>query len=190
MTKPIFKIRQAPKAYKLDPEKLKGASQSILPYLFGSNLHYSEDYEYFDKIKPYLDIPEKPKTLDEISQEFNDKIDELIENTKNKFYQSKYISEKLYNTKFDRIIENFEYAKEHGHFPLKLTFNCDGNISLGTSYPTANLEITSNFVIKSTSMNVGYWDVKPNIQIWLQVKPNWLVRKCAKIFFDFGWKDG
>ena len=91
---------------------------------------------------------EEPKTLDDIQQEFDEKIDELIENTKNKFYQSKYISEKLYNTKFDRIIENFEYAKEHGHFPLKLTFNCDGNISLGTSYPTANLEITSNFVIK------------------------------------------
>ena len=92
MTKPIFKIRQAPKAYKLDPEKLKGASQSILPYLFGSNLHYSEDFEYFDKIKPYLDIPEKPKTLDEIQQELDEKIDELIENTKNEFYKFKYIS--------------------------------------------------------------------------------------------------
>lgn len=69
MTKPIFKIRQAPKAYKLDPEKLKGASQSILPYLFGSNLHYSEDYEYFDKIKPYLDIPEPRKSIEELSKE-------------------------------------------------------------------------------------------------------------------------
>ena len=175
--------------YNVDTTKITSIKDVEL--LFSAmGMKVGTENENFDKVKHLLIIPKEPKTLDEITQELDEKIDELIENTKNKFYQSKYISEKLYNTKFDRIIENFEYAKEHGHFPLKLTFNCDGNISLGTSYPTANLEITSNFVIKSTSMNVGYWDVKPNIQIWLQVKPNWLVRKCAKIFFDFGWKDG
>ena len=53
------------KAYKVNPEKLKGAPQSILPYVFcfpngtfyiDEIIYYSEDYEHFDLIKPYLDI--------------------------------------------------------------------------------------------------------------------------------------
>ena len=35
--------------YKLNPNKLKGAPQSILPYVCGA-FYYTEDYEYFDKI--------------------------------------------------------------------------------------------------------------------------------------------
>ena len=116
-------LKIGPSGYKLDPKKLAKAPQHITPYLFLGAFYYNEDYEYFDKIKPYLDIPEKPKTLDEIQQEFDEKIDELIENTRNKFYKFKYISEKLYDTKFDRIIENFEYARDKGHFPLKLTLS-------------------------------------------------------------------
>jgi hypothetical protein len=55
------------KAYKVNPEKLKGAPQSILPYLYGALwkdqiIYYSEDYEYFNAIHPYLDIPEELKT--------------------------------------------------------------------------------------------------------------------------------
>ena len=171
--------------YKLNPEKLASARRELLPYLF-SNFYYTEEFEYFDLVKPYLDIPEEPKTLDEIQQELDEKIDNLIENTKNKFYQSKYISEKLYNTKFDRIIQDFEYAKEHGHFPLKLTLTTLGSGIGVNSYGYA----TSNFVIKPDTVGVGYWEIKPNVQMWLKQKPNWLVRKCAKIFFDFTWKDG
>jgi len=175
--------------YKLNPEKLASARRELLPYLF-SHFYFTEEFEYFDKIKPYLDIPEPPKTLEEISQELDEKIDELIENTKNKFYQSKHISEdldrivKLYHTKFDRIIQDFEYAKEHGTFPHKLSFTVGNGLSVNGSY------ITSNFVIKPDTIGVGYWEIKPNVQMWLKQKPNWLVRKCAKIFFDFTWKDG
>lgn len=179
MTEPTLKFE--PSGYKLNPEKLKGASQSILPYLFVSNLYYPEDYQYFDIIKPYLDIPAEPKTLEELSQELDEKIDSLIENTKNKFYQSKYISEKLYNTKFDRIIENFEYARKNGEFIPKLTLGSE--IGLNSFYAT------SNFVIKPDTNGVGYWEIQPNVQVWLKQKPTWIVRKCAKIFFDFTWKD-
>jgi hypothetical protein len=178
-TTPPLKI--GPSGYKLNPEKLAKAPQRIWSYFFGA-FYFTEEFEYFDIVKPYLDIPEQPKTLEEISQEFDEKIDKLIEKTKRNFYASKLTAERNYENKFDRIIQDFEYAKEHGSFPQKLTYVTTG---LGV-----NNYVTSNFVIKSTSMGVGYWDVKPNIQIWLQVKPNWLVRKCAKIFFDFGWKDG
>ena len=185
MTKPtIFKIRQAPKAYKLDPEKLKGAPQSILPYLFGSNLHYSEDFEYFDVIKPYLDIPEKPKTLDDIQQEFDEKINDLIENTKNKFHQSKYLSEKLYSIKFDRIIENFEYAKEHGQFPyLKLDYTTTG-------LSAASYTETS-FVIKQGNTHKGYYTIgnQRYFRYYMPDKPNRLVRFFMKTCLGFVWID-
>ncbi len=155
------------------------------------NPKYEIAKEYFTipYVAPELKFPAPRRSIEEITQELDEKIDALIKTTKEKFEYSKEVAKKRYKYEFDKIFERFEYAKDNGHFPLKLTFNCDGNISLGTSYPTANLEITSNFVIKSTPMGAGYWDVKPNIQIWLKVKPNWLVRKCAKIFFDFGWKD-
>ena len=80
------------------------------------------------------------------------------------------------------LLSNFQMYSPNmnGHFLQKLTLTISGKLS-------ANNYVTSNFVIKSTPMGAGYWDVKPNIQIWLQQKPNWLVRKCAKIFFDFGW---
>ncbi len=74
--------------YKLNPNKLKGAPQSILPYFVGA-FYYTEDFEYFDVIKPYLDIPEKPKTLEEIPQEFDEKIDKQIEDVEYKFEQLK-----------------------------------------------------------------------------------------------------
>jgi hypothetical protein len=34
--------------YKLNPVKLTGPSQSILPFVCGA-FYYTEDYEYFDK---------------------------------------------------------------------------------------------------------------------------------------------
>ena len=111
-------LKIGPSGYKLNPTKLKGASQSILPYLF-SSFYFTEEFEYFDVIKPYLDIPEEPKTLDEISQEFDEKIDELIEKTKRNFYGSKLTAERNYEYKFDKIFDNFEYAKKNGKFPLK-----------------------------------------------------------------------
>ncbi len=172
--------------YKLNLNKLKGAPQSILPYFVGA-FYYTEDFEYFDVIKPYLDIPEKPKTLEEISQEFDAKIDKLIERTKNNFYKSKYIAETLYDTKFNRIIENFEYAKEHGQFPVTLT--------VGTSLDYSKLtatggNITSNFVIKEGGKEVGYYTFGSGyFRYYKRDKPNSVVRFCMNKLLDFRWVD-
>jgi hypothetical protein len=186
MTKPtIFKIRQAPKAYKLDPEKLKGASQSILPYLFGSNLHYSEDFEYFDVIKPYLDIPEKPKTLDEIKQEFDEKIDKLIETTKWNFAVSKERTEYHYDKKFSRIIQDFEYAKENGNFPLKL------NLAYTTTGLSAGSYAETSFVIKQGNKHEGYYTIgnQRYFRYYMNDKPNVIVRFFMKTCLGFVWVD-
>ena len=171
-----------PSGYKLDPNKLKEAPYNILPYLL-SSFYFTEEFEYFDVIKPYLDIPEQPKTLEEIQQEFDEKIDNLIENTKNKFYQSKYISEKLYNTKFDRIIENFDYAKEHGQFPyLKLAYTTTG-LSAGSC--------ETSFVIKQGNSHKGYYTIgnQRYFRYYMPDKPNRLVRFFMKTCLGFVWID-
>jgi len=166
--------------YKLNLNKLKGAPQSILPYFVGA-FYYTEDFEYFDVIKPYLEIPEKPKSLEEIQQELDEKIDDLIERTKNSFYKSKYIAETLYDTKFNRIIENFEHAKKYGSFPAKLDYS--NLIATGSN-------ITSSFEIRCGTNHAGYYTIGAGIvKYYMNKKPNWLVRNCAKIFFDFTWKD-
>jgi len=162
--------------YKLNPNKLKGAPQSILPYFVGA-FYYTEEFEYFDVIKPYLDIPEPRKSLEEIQQELDEKIDDLIERTKNSFYKSKYIAETLYDTKFNRIIENFEYAKEHGQFPPKLTYS--NLIATGSN-------ITSSFVIKQGNNHEGYYTFGTGfVRFYMPTKPNaitrWFMDKCVSI---------
>jgi hypothetical protein len=176
MTEPTLKI--GPSGYKLNPEKLKGAPQSILPYVCGA-FYYTEDFEYFDVIKPYLDIPEKPKTLEEISQEFDEKIDKRIESIKHKFAELKCHQEYLYNQRFNRIIEDFEYAKKNGQFPLKPKF------TIGTTL-SANSNITSTFVIKQGNKHEGYYTIGNGyLRFYMPYKPNaitrWFMNKCLSI---------
>jgi hypothetical protein len=167
--------------YKLNPNKLVGASSSILPYVVGA-FYYTEDFEYFDVIKPYLDIPEPPKSLEEIQQELDEKIDDLIERTKNSFYKSKYIAETLYDTKFNRIIENFEYAKEHGQFPPKLTYS--NLIATGSS-------LESSFVIKQGSNHKGYYTMgnQRYFRYYMPDKPTAIVRFFMRTCLGFFWVD-
>ena len=165
--------------YKLNPNKLKGAPQSILPYVVGA-FYYTEDFEYFDVIKPYLDIPEPPKSLEEIQQELDEKIEKLIERTKNSFYKSKYIAETLYETKFNRIIEDFKYAKEHGQFPPKLTYS--NLIATGSN-------ITSSFVIKQGNDHEGYYTFGNcrSFRYYMPTKPNAITRWFMKNCLSFIW---
>ena len=171
-----------PTGYKLNPVKLAGASYNILPYLLGA-CYYTEEFEYFDLVKPYLDIPEPPKTLEEITQEFDEKIDKLIETTKEKFECSKYFAEKRYNTKFDGIIRNFEYAKEHGQFPyLNLAYTTTG-LSAG-SYETS-------FVLKQGSNHKGYYTFgnQRYFRYYMPDKPTAIVRFFMRTCLGFYWVD-
>lgn len=175
-------LKIEPTGYKLNPVKLTSASQSILPYLF-SNFYYTEEFEYFDVIKPYLDLPEPPKTLDEIKQEFEEKIDELIARTSGKFECSKDFAEDRYNTKFDRIIENFEYAKDRGHFPPKLTLTYGTGLSAG-SYDTS-------FVIKQGNKHEGYYTFGNGryFKYYVPDRPNFVSRFFMDKLLGFKWID-
>jgi hypothetical protein len=160
--------------YKLNPKKLKGAPQGILPYVVGA-FYYTEDFEYFDIIKPYLDIPEPPKSLEEIQQELDEKIDKRIERVKEKFNQLGYTQEYQYQVKFNRIIENFEYARENGFFPPNL-------IATGSN-------ITSSFVIKQGNKHEGYYTFGNcrSFRYYMPTKPNAITRWFMKNCLSFIW---
>ena len=188
MTEPTLKIGTT--GYKLNPEKLKGASQSILPYVLGC-FYFQEEYEYFDVIKDYLDIPEKPKTLEEISQELDEKFEKLIERTKGKFECSGDFAEDRYNRNFDKIIENFEYARENGYFP-KVTFISSGTLD----YSKLSVNIGSNisspcFMVKHGSSHQGYYTIGDDgyYKFYMEKKPNAFFRFFVYKLMGFRWVD-
>jgi hypothetical protein len=190
MTEPTLKI--GPSGYKLNPEKLKGAPQSVLPYILGC-FYFTEDYEYFDKIKPYLDIPEEPKSLEEISQELDEKFEKLIEQYKRNSYSSKLTTERNYDWNFDKIIGNFEYARENGSFPIKYTFTTgvlDGsylvsNGSCGVKYSSPS------FVVKHGSNHQGYYTIGDDgyYRFYVEKKPNAFFRFFVYKLMGFQWID-
>jgi hypothetical protein len=179
--------------HKLDISKIK-TLKDVRNVFECMNLYASaeEDNEKYELLKEYFTIPNEPqeikfelprKSLEEISQEFDEKIDELLVKTKRKFAVSKETAEHFYNQKFDRIIENFESAKKYGSFPVRLTVGTDG------SYLVANNTVSWNTEYRIGKNEVGYWDIKPNIKVYLEKKPNRIVRYFSKLLLDFTWKD-
>jgi hypothetical protein len=175
--------------YKLNPVKLTGASQSILPFVCGA-FYYTEDYEYFNIIKPYLDIPKKPKTLEEISQELEEKIDKRIERVKEQFNKLGYTQEYQYQVKFNRIFENFEYAQKSGSFPLKLSTSGSYLISGSGGAEWSSAIINNNFVIKKGNKHEGYYTFGNGyLRYYMNKKPNFVVRFCMDKLLGFKWID-
>jgi len=177
-----------PTGYKLNPEKLASARRELLPYLF-RNFYYSEEFEYFDLVKPYLDIPEPPKTLEQISQELDEKFDALIKTTKEKFECSNYFAGKRYNEKFDRIIQDFEYAKEHGQFPQKLTLGYSKFDS--SNFVVSGSSVESSLVIKQGKKHEGYYTNgnRKYLRYYMPDKPNMIVRFFMRTCLGFVWVD-
>jgi alcohol dehydrogenase class IV len=170
--------------YKLNPNKLKKAPQSILPYVFGA-FYYTEDFEYFDVIKPYLDIPEPPKSLEEIQQELDEKFEKLIEKTHLEYRigHTWLYKKKRYEEFCKKQDEDFEYAKEHGQFPLKPKF------TIGTTL-SANSNITSTFVIKQGKKHEGYYTIGNGyLRFYMPYKPNAITLWFVDKLFSIRWVD-
>ena len=140
------------RGYKLNPKKLVGAPPSVLPPLLGA-FYYTEDYEYFDVIKPYLDIPEPRKSLEEIKQELDKKFEKLIERTHLQYrigHDWTYTLRK-YNQFGKDQDADFEYARENGYFPVKLKFVSDTGLSVNNA--------TTSFEIRCGINNAGYYTI-------------------------------
>ena len=188
MTEPTLKIGTT--GYKLNPEKLVGASQSVLPYILGC-FYFKEEYEYYDIVKPYLDIPPEPKTLEQIEEELNEKFEELLVKTKRKFAVSKESAEYQHNRNFDKIFDNFEYAREYGSFP-QVTFISSGTLD----YSKLSVNIGSNisspcFMVKHGSSHQGYYTIGDDgyYRFYMEKKPNIVFRWFVYKLMGFRWVD-
>jgi hypothetical protein len=153
----------------------------------------SEDNEQYELIKEYFTIPNEPqelvgfklprKSLEEIQQEFDEKIDKQIEDVEYKFEQLKYRQEYQFSKKITQIIEDIEYARENGRFPLKLTLDYSKLTATGSN-------ITSNFVIKEGGKEVGYYTFGNGyLKYCMNKKPTAIVRFFMNKLLDFRWID-
>ena len=188
MTEPTLKIGTT--GYKLNPEKLVGAPQNVLPYILGC-FYFKEEYEYFDIVKDYLDIPPEPKTLEQIEEELNEKFEELLVKTKRKFAVSKESAEYHHNRNFDRIIGNFEYARENGSFP-KVTFISSGTLDYSKLLVTGGGEFSSPcFMVKHGSSHQGYYTIGDDgyYKFYMEKKPNVFFRFFVYKLMGFRWVD-
>ena len=148
------------------------------------NPKYEVAKEYFTipYVAPELKFPTPRKSIEEITQELDEKIDALIKTTKEKFECSNYFAGKRYNQKFDKIIENFEYAKEHGEFRPKLTLSSGIGVNIG-SYVS--------YVIKQGNNHKGYYTFgdKQTFKYYTPDKPNRLVKFFMKTCLSLVWVD-
>ena len=182
MTEPKRDWRKI-KYYPVSMKKLEQASMREAAYLIAP-MNIGEDYEYFDEVKHLLDIPEPRKSLEEIKQELDEKFEKLIERTHLQYRigHDWLYKKKRYEEFCKRQDADFEYARENGFFPVKLKFVSNTELSV-------NNPVTS-FEIRCGTNNAGYYTIgSGNVRYYMNKKPNWWVRNCAKIFFDFTWKD-
>jgi hypothetical protein len=183
MTELPIKIRdwRKIKYYPVSAEKLnKITAREVALLLMPINV--GEDYEYFDEVKHLLDIPEKPKTPEEINKKF----DELIEKTKRNYYASNLTAENNYNRQFDRIFNKFEDLKKYGPTP-KYGIDCSGVFDLSSQHDFQFISQgnPSNwkcylFGSKPGSFSMVYTPQENQV-------PNAFVRWCSNVFLGCMW---
>ena len=180
--------------HKLDTSKIK-TFEDVKNVFECMNLYASasEDAKDYELIKEYFTIPNPPqelkfelprKSLEEIKQELDEKFEKLIERTHLQYRigHDWLYKKKRYEEFCKRQDADFEYARENGFFPVKLKFVSNTELSV-------NNPVTS-FEIRCGTNNAGYYTIgSGNVRYYMNKKPNWWVRNCAKIFFDFTWKD-
>jgi hypothetical protein len=180
-----------PLNHKLDVSKIKTIKD--IKNVFECMSLYSnasEDNEKYELIKEYFTIPNETqelkfelprKSLEEISQEFDEKIDKQIEDVEYKFAQLKYYQEYQFSKKITKIIEDIEYARKNGSFPAKLDYS---------KLTATGSNITSNFVIKEGGKEVGFYTFGNGyLKYYKRDKPNFIIRFCMDKLLDFRWVD-
>lgn len=186
------------KNYRLDVDKIKTIKdvKNVL-----DNLHLIGYYDADDPndenyyLSEYFTIPQERqgltfstprKSIEEITQELDEKFDALIKTTKEKFECSNYFAGKRYNEKFNRIIENFEYAKEHGSFPKIQTLTLDYS-----NFVVTGSSVESSLVIKQGKKHEGYYTNgnRRYLKYYMPTKPNLIVRFFMKNLLGFYWVD-
>ena len=177
--------------HKLDVSKIKTLKD--VKNVFECMCLYSnasEGNEQYELLKEYFTIPNEPqelklelprKSLEEISQEFDEKIDKQIEDVEYKFAQLKYRQEYQFSKKITKIIEDIEYARKNGSFPAKLDYS---------KLTATGGNITSSFVIKEGGKEVGYYTFGNGyLKYYMNKKPTAISRWFMKNCLSFVWVD-
>ena len=189
MTEPKRDWRKI-KYYPVSMKKLEQASMREAAYLIAP-MNIGEDYEYYDKVKHLLIIPEPPKTLEQIEEELNEKFEELLVKTKRKFAVSKESAEYQHNRNFDKIFDNFEYAKTQGYFP-QVTFISSGTLDYSKLSVTGGGEFSSPcFMVKHGNNHQGYYTIGDDgyYRFYMEKKPNAFFRFFVYKLMGFRWVD-
>jgi hypothetical protein len=182
--------------HKLDVSKIK-TIKDIKNVFECMNLYAyaSEDAKDYELLKQYFTIPNPPqefkfeyprKSLEEIKEEFDKKIDKQIEDVEYKFAQLKYYQEYQFSKKITKIIEDIEYAKKCGSFPLNLTGKLNYSTNFGVS---STISTNASFVVRRNT-GVGYYGVdNGNYRFYMDKKPNVVFRWFVKKLMGFEWRD-
>ena len=176
--------------YDVDTTKLTSA-KDIAELLTALEMRVSPTCENFDKFKKFLIIPEEPKSLDEISQELNEKFEKLIEQYKRNSYSSKICAESKYEREFDKIFDNFEYAKTQGYFP-QVTFISSGTLDYSKLSVNSEVKFSSPcFMVKHGSSHQGYYTIGDDgyYKFYMEKKPNAFFRFFVYKLMGFRWID-
>ena len=196
MTEPKRDWRKI-KYYPVSIEKLQQASMREAAYLIAP-VNIGEDYEYFDEVKHLLEIPAKifdaqrpRKSIEELKQELDEKFEKLIEQYKRNSYASTLTTERNYDWNFDRIIGNFEYARENGYFP-KVTFISSGTLDYSKLSVNSEVKFSSPcFMVKHGSSHQGYYTIGDDgyYKFYMEKKPNAFFRFFVYKLMGFRWVD-
>ena len=197
MTEPKRDWRKI-KYYPVSIEKLQQASMREAAYLIAP-VNIGEDYEYFDEVKHLLEIPAKifdaqrpRKSIEELKQELDEKFEKLIEQYKRNSYSSKICAESKYEREFDKIFDNFEYAKTQGYFP-QVTFISSGTLDYSKLSVNAGSNISSPcFMVKHGNSHQGYYTIGDDgyYKFYMEKKPNAFFRFFVYKLMGFRWVDG
>jgi hypothetical protein len=158
------------KYYPVSLKKLERATPKEVAFLLNMPISLSKEHYFFDKIKHLLDIPEQPKTLEEIKQEFDERFADLVVETRRKFAVSKQKSEYFFNKFCEKQNEEFDWAKRNGHFPMKLKIS------------STELTGSSLVTVKIADPTLSRFNYKLK-------KPNAINRWLIKNLFGIEWSE-
>jgi hypothetical protein len=179
---------------KLDTSKITSLKDVRAVFdLLDLSFNLPEDHKNYEILKDLTVEPEPCKSVEELQQELNEKLDELIEKTKRNYYASNLTAENNYNRQFDMIFNNLDYAVRNGKFPTKYGIITD----TGTSGKILlNNEPGLNWTIQQSNPSKKWkcylFGSKPGCYYMVyhpqenQV-PNALVRWCSNVFLGCKW---
>ena len=70
------------------------------------------------------------------------------------------------------------------------TLATSGSFSIGGTGTTSwSQPVTSSFVVKPSTKNVGKWEISDSVFVYRPTKPNAVIRFMAKYLLGFKWHD-